>query len=76
MAEEQQGKLTVDGKEYDTATLSDNAKNIIRNIQFADQELNRQRMALTAMQTARQAYVGALKNELDGDGNGAAEAAE
>jgi len=60
--------LTVDGKEYDPATISDNAKNIIANVQFADQELNRLRMQNAAIQTARQAYVTALKKELEGEG--------
>jgi cell division protein ZapA (FtsZ GTPase activity inhibitor) len=67
MAEEKKNTLTVDGKEYDTATLSDNAKNIIANVQFADQELTRLRMQNAAIQTARQAYVTALKKELEGD---------
>ena len=74
MAEEQSATLTVDGKEYDTAALSDNAKNIVRNIQFSDQEIVRQRMTLAALQTARQAYVTALKQELDGDSAEAAAA--
>ena len=67
MAEEQKGTVTVDGKEYDAASLSDNAKNIIANVQFADQELARLRMQNAALQTARQAYVTALKKELEGD---------
>jgi hypothetical protein len=67
MANEQKKTLTVDGKEYDHATLSDNAKNIIANIQFTDQELTRLRMQNTAIQTARQTYVTALKKELEGD---------
>lgn len=68
MAEEKKPTLTVDGKEYDPATISDNAKNIIANVQFADQELARLRMQNAAIQTARQAYVTALKKELDGEG--------
>ena len=72
MAEENKATLTIDGKEYDHATLSDNAKNIIANIQFADQELTRLRMQNAAIQTARQAYVTALKKELEGDGADAA----
>jgi len=66
MAEEQKNTLTVDGKEYEIDTLSDNAKNIVRNVQFCDQEITRQRMAGAAVQTARQAYITALKNELEG----------
>ena len=74
MAEEQKNTLTVDGKEYDPAMISDNAKNIISNVQFADQELARLRMQNAALQTARQAYVTALKKELEG--GTAAEAAD
>ncbi|WP_282048341.1 DUF6447 family protein [Sulfitobacter mediterraneus] len=67
MAEENKPTVTVDGKEYDAESLSDNAKNIISNIQFADQELNRVRLQSNALQTARQAYVTALKKELEGE---------
>jgi len=72
MAEEQKNTLTVDGKEYDTNTLSDQAKNIVRNIQFSDQEITRNQLGLNALQTARQAYVTALKKELEGDSAGEA----
>lgn len=70
MAEEQKATLTVDGKDYDPETISDNAKTIIRNIQFVDQELNRNQMQRTAIQTARQAYVQALKADLEGGAQG------
>ncbi|WP_120505314.1 DUF6447 family protein [Sulfitobacter mediterraneus] len=66
MAEENKSTLTVDGKEYDPATISDNAKNIIANVQFVDRELARLRMQNAALQTARQAYVTGLKTELEG----------
>ena len=72
MAEEKKNTLTVDGKEYDSATISDNAKNIIANVQFADQELARLRLQNAAFQTARQAYVTALKTELEGGNAGEA----
>lgn len=72
MSEEQKGTVTVDGKEYDATSLSDNAKNIIANVQFADQEMARLRMQSNAIQTARQAYVTALKKELEGEGAAAA----
>jgi Arc/MetJ family transcription regulator len=62
--------LSVDGKDYDPETLSDNARTIIRNIQFCDQEVQQMRMRSAALQTARQAYVNALKRELEGEGAG------
>mgnify|MGYP000341979424 CR=1 FL=1 len=72
MAEETNKKIvTVDGKEYDSATISDNAKNIITNIQFADQELARLRLQNAALQTARQAYITGLKKDLEGDADAA-----
>lgn len=74
MAEDNKPTLTVDGKEYDTETLSDNAKSIISNVQYVDQELNRLRMQNAALQTARQAYVTALKKELEGETEGQTEA--
>jgi len=76
MADEQKATLTVDGKNYDPETISDNAKNLIRNVQFADQELNRLRMQVAAIQTARQAYVTSLKTELEADTPAGAEASE
>lgn len=74
MAEEKTDKITVDGKEYDAADVSDKAKNIIANIQFSDQELARNRMQAAALQTARQAYVAALKRDLEGKGDAPVEA--
>jgi hypothetical protein len=76
MAEENKPTVTIDGKEYDATTLSDQAKAIVRNIQFADQEIMRQQMGLNALQTARQAYVGALKKELEGGSNDGASTTE
>ncbi len=64
--EEKKNIITVDGKEYDAASLSDNSKKIIQNIQFTDQELVRLRLTQAALQTARQAYVTTLKATLEG----------
>ena len=76
MAEETPNTVTVDGKEYDINTISDNAKNIIANIQFADQELARLRLQNAALQTARQAYITGLKKDLEEGTDGASAAAE
>jgi hypothetical protein len=76
MAEEKKNTITVDGKEYDATALSDQAKNIIRSVQFADQEIVRQQMGLNVLQTARQAYVTALKKELEGTVNDGASGTE
>ena len=67
MSDTPQRTLTIDGKDYDPDTLSENAKTIIRNVQFCDQEMSQIRMRTAALQTARQAYVNALKRELEGE---------
>jgi hypothetical protein len=67
--------VNVDGKEYNIADISEKARNIIANIQFTDQELNRLRLQNAALQTARQAYITGLKKELEG-GEEAADASE
>lgn len=73
MAEEQKNTITVDGVEYDADKLTDNAKKLINNIQYTDQELARLRLQNAAMQTARQSYIVTLKNELNGSGAAASE---
>lgn len=65
MAEEQKNTITVDGKEYSAENLSEQAKNLVANVQATDQELNRLRVQNTIAQTARQVYVNALKAELE-----------
>lgn len=65
MAEEQKNTITVDGKEYSAENLSEQAKNLVTNVQATDQELNRLRVQNAIAQTARQVYVNALKAELE-----------
>ena len=48
--------ITIDDKEYDVASLSDEAKNQLASIQFVDSELARLQAKVAAMQTARMAY--------------------
>ena len=56
--------LTIDHRDYDLDRLSADAKAQLQNIQFVDQELARLRAQTAAMQTARNAYVKALKAAL------------
>lgn len=56
--------LKIDNIEYDLDTLSDEAKAQLQSIQFVDQELARLQAQVAAMQTARNAYVNALKAAL------------
>lgn len=60
-------KITVDGKEYDSAALSDEARNNLQNIQFCEQKMNDLKRDLAIAQTARNAYAQALKGQLPKD---------
>jgi hypothetical protein len=56
--------ITIDGKEYDTDTLSDEAKSQLMSLQFCDAELQRLQAEAAAFQTARIQYARALQKEL------------
>lgn len=53
--------IKIDNQEYDLDSLSQEAKAQLQSIQFVDQELARLQAQTAAMQTARNAYVNALK---------------
>lgn len=56
--------LNLDGRTFEIDQLSDAAKAQITSIQFVDSEVARLQAQLAAMQTARNAYVEALRKEL------------
>lgn len=56
--------ITIDNIDYELDSLSEEAKAQLQSIQFVDQELARLQVRMAAMQTARNAYVGALKAAL------------
>jgi hypothetical protein len=56
--------ITIDNREYDTDTLSDEAKAQLVSLQFCDQELARLQAQAAAIQTARMAYAKALQAAL------------
>ena len=58
-------KITIDGKEYDTDTLSEQAKATIGSLQFVDARMQQLRNELAIADTARMAYGRALKGELE-----------
>ena len=58
-------KITIDGKEYETDAMSNEAKAQLMSIQFCEAELQRLQATAASMQTARTAYLMALKTELD-----------
>ena len=56
--------IKIDNVDYDTDTLSAEAKAQLASIQFCDQELARLKAQAAAYQTARMAYAKALKDKL------------
>ena len=58
-------KLTIDGIEYNTEDLSDNGKAQLASLQFLEAQMNKLKSEVAVYQTARNAYVTALKNELE-----------
>lgn len=60
-------KISIDGKEYDTDALSDEAKGHIQNIQACEQKLADLKREQAIVRTARNAYAQALKNALPKD---------
>ena len=60
-------KITIDDIEYDTDNMSDNAKAQVASLQFNEAHMNRLRNELAIADTAKIAYVNALKVELSKD---------
>lgn len=60
-------KITIDGKEYDTETLSDDARANIQNVQYCEEKMSELRREMAVLQTARNAYAQALKGALPKD---------
>lgn len=56
--------IRIDNKDYDLDSLPKEAKAQLASIQFVDQELARLQAHAAALQTARVAYVNALKANL------------
>ena len=59
-------KVTIDGQEYDSDLLSDEAKAHFVSIRYVDQELSKLAMQSAALQTAKNAYGKALKEAIAG----------
>ena len=56
--------IKIDGKEYELDSLSNQAKEQLASVQFVDAELQRIQAQTAVLQTARAAYVSALKESL------------
>lgn len=63
MSEEQ--KITIDGKEYNAADLSDEVKSQLISMRAAEQELARLQTQVAITQTARNAYAKSVKDSLE-----------
>jgi hypothetical protein len=57
-------KVTIDNQEYETDTLSAEAKAQLSSLQFVDSEIARLQAQMAIYQTARNAYGKALKDIL------------
>lgn len=57
-------QINIDNKQYDLASLSDDAKAQLVSIQFCDQELVSLQAQAAAVQTARMAYAKVLQASL------------
>ena len=58
-------KITVDGIEYNTEDLSDNGKAQLASLQFLEVQMKKLQNEIAVFQTAKAAYVNALKVELE-----------
>ena len=58
-------KITVDGIEYNTEDLSDNGKAQLASLQFLEAQITKIKNEIAVYQTAKNAYLQALKVELE-----------
>lgn len=58
-------KITVDGIEYNTEDLTDNGKAQLASLQFLEVQMNKLQNEIAVFQTAKSAYIAALKSELE-----------
>ena len=66
MTEQTEQSITIDGKSYEIASLSDEARQQIVNIRAVDQELERLKRQIAITQMARKGYSEALVQLLPG----------
>lgn len=59
--------VKIDGKEFDSNALAEEARNNLINIQFCDQRIAELQRQLAITQTARNAYAQVLKGQLPKD---------
>jgi len=54
-------KFNIDGLDYQVETLSETAQAQLRSLQFTEAQLQKQRNEVAVFETARGAYIAALK---------------
>lgn len=57
-------KITIDGKDYPLSSLSQSAKDTLKSIQFVDEQIQQKQNEWAVADTARIAYLNALKREV------------
>lgn len=58
-------KITVDGIEYNSEDLTDNGKAQLASLQFLEAQMKKIRAEIAVYETAKNAYIAALKSELE-----------
>jgi hypothetical protein len=57
-------KVTIDGVDYDSETMTQDSRQKLEMLMMTEQRIRQMQAELAMMQTARQAYAGALKASL------------
>jgi hypothetical protein len=57
-------KITIDEIDYNTENLTDNGKAQLASLQFLEVQMKKLQNEISVYQTARNAYISALKSEL------------
>ena len=58
-------KITIDGIDYNTEDLTDNGKAQLASLQFLEVQMKKLQAEIAVYQTARIAYMQALKNDIE-----------
>jgi len=58
-------KVTIDGTEYDTDNMTEEAKSALANVQFVQNEMKVLEGRIAVFKTANSLYTQALKQELE-----------
>ena len=58
-------QITIDGKEYDSDNLSEDANKMFNNLRFVQNEITRYKSLIAVNETASQVYVAQLKKEIE-----------